>query len=111
MPLYLEGDIPATLTHAGPAFSHDSAWWLFKKLDDCVSEDFAARTVRVQEVWAEMEQGFQTAAVEVEAEAEALRSRGEHAEARSRLTQFMASNLDSVLVRLQDLLTDFQNGD
>lgn len=107
MPLYMDGAIPHALTRAGSQFTDDSAWWLFKKLDEKVAEKFAARTPLVQRVWSELESSFAEAAPEIEAEAHALRTAGKTADASSLLTLFMEQNLDRVLTALHDLLTEF----
>ena len=111
MPLYVDGEIPSALTQAGAEFSDDSVWWLFKKLDDSVAVDYAERTLRVQQVWAELENAFEEKAAAVESEAQTLRSSGEIDRASSLLTAFMADNLDSVLARLQGLMKEFGVGD
>lgn len=105
MPLYTEGEIPRGLTRAGSHFSDDSMWWLFKKLDECVAEDYRGRTPVVQSVWSELEAEFMNLSVSVEAEA--LRYGGNNEKVSLCLTQFMAENLDKVLSRLRELLAEF----
>jgi dipeptidase len=107
MPLYLDATVPEALTRAGSEFSKDSAWWLFKKLDEQVAEDFAARTPRVQDVWRELESQFESRAAAVETEAHALRSAGKADEASLLLTLFMDQNLDQALSALYILLAEF----
>jgi dipeptidase len=107
MPLYVDGEIPGALTKAGSQFSETSVWWLFKKLGECVAEDFAGKTPRVQEVWTELETVFQEKAAGVEAEAEKLRSQGEPDGARSSLSRFMDESLDRVLTSLHQMLAEF----
>ena len=109
MPLYVEGEIPLALTCAGSEYSEDSVWWLFKRLDECVEKDFAGKSPRVQAVWSQAETEFSKKSITVEAEAKTLRADGKTEQARSCLTQFMEENLDLVLTRLQELLTEFGN--
>ncbi len=104
MPLYLDGEIPSALTVAGEEFSEDSVWWLFKKLDECVAEDFAGRTPLVQEVWAALEKEFLEKAAALEDEVGGLDKEA----ASTRLTRFMEENLDSVLERLHALTAEFE---
>jgi secernin len=105
MPLYIEGEIPETLTRAGSAFSEDSVWWLFKKLGERVAEDYAERTPHVQKVWFELETEFFEKAVAVEKEVRDLQGNGD-GEAAARLSQFMQDNLDTVLMRLRELTAE-----
>jgi dipeptidase len=108
MPLYIEGEIPKALTKAGPEFSEDSVWWLFKKLGECVAEDFVDRTPRVQKVWFELETEFFEKATAIEDEVKNLQGNGNGAEnAGVRLTQFMQDNFDIVLARLHELTAEF----
>ncbi len=107
MPLYVDGEIPGALTKAGSQFSETSVWWLFKKLGECVAEDFAGRTPRVQEVWTELETVFQEKAAGVEAEAETLCRSGKSDAARSSLSRFMDESLDRVLTSLRQMLAEF----
>ena len=104
MPLYIDGDIPGALTKAGEEFSEDSVWWLFKKLDECVAEDYAGRTPRVQEVWGALEKEFIEKAAAMEDEVGGLSDEA----ATSRLTQFMEENLDTILERLHALTAEFE---
>jgi dipeptidase len=104
MPLYIGGEIPQPLTQAEEEYSDASVWWLFKKLDECVAEDFAGRTPRVQEVWAELEKEFLEKAVALEDEVSGLNEEA----ANSRLTRFMEENLNKVLERLQALTAEFE---
>ena len=111
MPLYIEGEIPEALTQAGPEFSDDSVWWLFKKLNEAVAEDYAGRTPRVQKVWGALEEDFREKAASIEAEAGEMRSRGEAERARSNLTRFMKENLDRVLSELREMLSEYDDKD
>ena len=105
MPLYIEGEIPGTLTNAGPEFSEDSAWWLFKRLGDSVASDFAKNTPVVQEAWEKLESEFLEKAPDVECEAQGLLSGGKVEQARALLSAFMRDNLDKTLAQLQYLQT------
>ena len=107
LPLYIDGEVPQPLTRAGSEFSDDSIWWLFKKLDDCVSEDFAEKTPRVQEAFGKIEADFLARTGNVEAEAAALRSSESVEYSRSCLTRFMNENLDTAIATLRDLLAEF----
>ena len=108
MPLYIEGDIPKALTQAGPEFSEDSVWWLFKKLGECVATDFADHTPRVQKVWFDFESEFFDKALAIENEVKDRQGNGDGAEdAGARLTRFMQDNLDVVLSSLRELTAEF----
>jgi secernin len=109
MPLYIDGEIPQALTRAGSEFSEDSAWWLFKRLNELVAEDYAGRTPRVQEIWSALEADFRDKSATIEADAEKLRSQGEPEQARATLTLFMRKNLDSVLSKLSEITAEFEN--
>jgi dipeptidase len=104
MPLYLQADIPPVLTQVGPECSEDSAWRLFKRLDDLVAVDYEARTPPVQKVWTEIERGFAAEADKREAEAAALHQEGKPKEATRLLGEFMRGNLQEVLSRLKTLM-------
>ncbi len=52
---------------------------------------------------------LQGKAAKAEAEAGTLRSCGEAEQARSLLTQFMRENLDTILLKLHELLGEFGN--
>jgi dipeptidase len=106
MPLYIEGEIPEALTRAGAEFSEDSVWWRFKKLGECVAEDYANRTPRVQKIWFTLERDFFAKAAAVESEVKDLQDNGD-AEASARLTGFMQDNLDVVLSSLRELTAEF----
>lgn len=108
MPLYIEGEIPEALTKAGPEFSEDSVWWLFKKLGECVAEDFADRTPRVQKVWFDLESEFFEKAIAIENEVKGRQGNGDGADdAGARLTRFMQDNLDVALSSLRELTAEF----
>lgn len=104
MPLYGDGEIPQALTRAGARFSDNSVWWLFKKLDEHVAEDYAKRTPRVQKAWAALEAEFLEMSGQVEAEAESLFSNGTPQKAKDLLTRFMGDNLKRVQAGLQSML-------
>ena len=107
MPLYMEGEIPPALMLAGSHFSEDPVWWLFKKLDECVAENYQGRTPVVQSVWSELEAEFISLSASVEAEAEALRSGGNMERVSLCFTQFMNENLNKVVSRVRELLEEF----
>ncbi len=108
MPLYVEGELPPLLTRAGSEFSKDSAWWLFKKLDEYVAKDYATRTPLVQNAWLDLEAKFRTAAASIKTEAQSLQADRKNAQASSLLSDFMKRNLDQVLKRLYELLQEFE---
>jgi dipeptidase len=106
LPLYLQAEIPSALAVAGPEFSEDSIWWLFKRLDECVAVDYQARTPAVQRVWMGLEREFMAQAEEKEAEAANLHQQGKKDEASAVLRNFMAGNLQKILPRLKMLMAD-----
>ena len=107
MPLYIEGDMPQALSRAGSEYSQDSAWWLFKRLNQCVEKDFARRTPVVQAAWGEVETKFRNESADVEARMESLRLEGRADQVRLNLTRFMKENLDLILTTLKQLLAEF----
>jgi dipeptidase len=55
LPLYVEGKVPETLTHAARELEPESAWWRFNRLQRAVVEDFAGRLPRVREAFDRLE--------------------------------------------------------
>jgi dipeptidase len=48
LPLYLEGHVPESLRRGEVKPAANSAWWRFKRLQQEVEKDFAARLPRVR---------------------------------------------------------------
>ncbi len=62
VPCYLEGKLPANLSHAGARFSEDSLWWKFERLNYKIEEDYPRFIRVVRPVWDKMEQEMAQAA-------------------------------------------------
>lgn len=103
LPVYLDGTLPAALARGGEHGEADSAWWSFKRLQDAVAVDFAARTPRVRAAWRALEASIEAERASVEEGATTLLSAGRGDEARDQLTAFMTRNAEAAIARAADL--------
>jgi secernin len=103
LPVYVDGVIPAALAHGGEQPEADSAWWVFKRLQDAVASDWPRHTSSVRAGWAELEEQIEKQRVEVETAAGAAARAGEHDRAALLVSAFMTRALDAALERAEEL--------
>jgi dipeptidase len=100
LPLYLEGEVPATYAQGGADPDRASPWWRFKALQDAVLARPRDAIVRLQRYWGEWEHELASRAERVAGEVRALRRAGDGEAARRLTSRFMEENLRETLRRL-----------
>ena len=103
LPVYLDGVIPAPLARGGPEPDPDSAWWVFKRLQDAVTPDPPSRTPLVREGFADLEEKIEAERREVEASARAAAIAGDTDRAAEIASEFMARSVEAALGRADAL--------
>ncbi len=103
LPLYVEGVIPAALARGGEREAPDSAWWVFKRLQDATAPDPPEATRALREGWAGLEASIESDRVQTESEARALRAAGEPDGASELLSAFMERTVERALARAASL--------
>ncbi|HVO23726.1 MAG TPA: C69 family dipeptidase [Candidatus Margulisiibacteriota bacterium] len=93
LPLYVDADIPAILSHGGEHPSDDSPWWLAKRILTLVETDWAGRAPRARE---ELEEFETSVAAQMERERIASKSAAQR-------TAFMHATVDDWLACLRRL--------
>jgi secernin len=92
LPVYIDGVLPAALARGGDApstESGESAWWIFHRLHEAASRDFARALPLVAGRWSTLAEGAETQRKRLEVEARALAVAGEADEAASLLSELM----------------------
>ncbi|MEN8185358.1 MAG: C69 family dipeptidase [Myxococcota bacterium] len=69
LPVYLHGLIPAELARGGAEPESDSAWWVFKQLQDVAAADLPRNVPRLREAFAKLEERMESERRQVEEEA------------------------------------------
>jgi len=93
LPVYIDGVIPASLARGddrAAAREDDSAWYVFHRLFEAASRDFARSQPILRARWAELEARIEHERESVEAEAATLAAAGERVEASGVLSDFMS---------------------
>ncbi len=103
LPLYVQGVIPAVLARGGEHACSDSAWWIFKRLQDAAGSDPARHTAMSRECWAELEREIEDQRVAIEKEASDLRRTGDEDAAAEALTGFMERVANDALTLASEL--------
>jgi dipeptidase len=93
VPLYLEGTVPAELSHGGAEPDARSPWWRMRELLSLVERDPARFAPLVRSRWDVFEASVSRAAVAIEAEATEARNTDDPAGAAALLTGFMAGTV------------------
>jgi dipeptidase len=102
LPVYLDGVIPASLARGGEEYEPDSAWWVLKSLQDAASADPVRHTPVLREGWADLEERIEAERLRMEAAARRAAA-GERDRAAALATEFMASTVEQVLKRAEEL--------
>ncbi len=103
LPVYLDGILPAQLAAGGPEPEADSAWWCFKRLQDVVSQDPAARFSHLREAWAKEETALEEARLAAEGAARAALELDDQDAADDQLSRLMQRSVDRALERVSEL--------
>ncbi len=103
IPVYLEGALPAVLARGGESFEDDSAWWIFERLRESASRDFARYTPLLREGWSVLEEKIAHERLEVELEARVAAVEGDRDRAAAMLTGFMARSVVATLEHAEQL--------
>ena len=69
LPVYLQGLIPAELARGGDEPEPESAWWVFKQLQEAAAADLRRNVPRIREGFAKLEERIEAERKEVEAAA------------------------------------------
>jgi dipeptidase len=107
LPIFIEGDLPPSLSIGGATATDDSPWWLFYRLNLAVLQEPAARAPIVRERWAPLQRQLLTTAYDVAGQGRRLIDDGQDAEAQRLLTGYMAANTESMLRTMVQLLAEF----
>ncbi len=101
LPVYLDGALPPELACGGEQHKRDSAWWVFKELQDAAGRDPLRHTPALREGWAEIEEAVELARRSVESAARRSSEAGERDRAARLVTDFMERTVAEVLERAQ----------
>jgi dipeptidase len=103
LPVYLHGVVPAVLTRgAGEEPEEDSAWWVFKRLQDAASVD-PPRCAPLLGGWRELEERMEAERGDVEGAARRAALGGDESRAARIVSDFMARNVEAALKRAEEL--------
>ena len=89
LPVYLSGVIPAQLARGGEEPQCDSAWWVFKRLQDAASRDPTRTTPMLRAGWADFEAQLERARLVAEEMARGAAVVGDRNRAARDVTEFM----------------------
>ncbi len=103
VPVYLHGVIPAVLARGGESSEEESAWWVFRRLQDAAAPDLSRNTPILRAEWAKLEAELEGQRVETEEAARAAALYGDEDGARRQLTDFMSRSVTQVLERAGEL--------
>jgi len=101
LPVYLSGAIPAALACADPEPQRDSAWWMFKRLQDAASRDPKRKTPLLREGWADFEGQLERARRMAEEAARGAAALGDRDRAAQDITEFMDWAVGAALDRAE----------
>ena len=104
LPVYLHGVVPAVLTRgAGEEPEEDSAWWVFKRLQDAASVDPPRCAPLLRGGWRELEERMEAERGDVEGAARRAALGGDESRAARIVSDFMARNVEAALKRAEEL--------
>jgi secernin len=102
-PVYIDGVLPDVLARGGERFEEESAWWVFHRLWEAASADFARSTPILREGWAPLEEKLERERRAAEHEARRAAVEGDADAASEILSDFMARTVALVLARAEEL--------
>ncbi len=108
LPVYLSGVIPAELARGGDEPRGDSAWWMFKRLQDAASRDPARTTPILRAGWVEFEVQLEQARLVAEETARGAALAGDRDRAAQDVTEFMDWAVSAALDRAELLRNRIQ---
>jgi dipeptidase len=97
LPVYLDAVIPAALARAGAESASDSAWWVFKALQDAAATDFPRHTPALRNAWSAFEAQTEEQRAAVESSSAAACTAGEPDRASALLSEFTADCVERAL--------------
>ena len=103
LPVYCDGVLPAALARGGEKPESDSAWWVFKRLQDAASVDWVRATPVLREAWAELERGIETERILAETQALEAALSGDALRASEIASAFMERSVAAALARAEEL--------
>jgi dipeptidase len=107
LPVYLHGVVPAVLTcGAGEETEEDSAWWIFKRLQDAASVDPPRCTPLLRKGWRELEERMEAERGDVEGAARRAALGGDESRAATIVSDFMERSVEAALKRANELRAD-----
>ena len=95
--------IPAAFARGEDAQDPESAWWIFKGLQDAASDDPPHTTGMLREGWAALEEEIEAERPQVEAEARAAALADEPDRAAEIVSDFMARTAEQALKHAETL--------
>jgi dipeptidase len=104
LPMFVEGELPASLAMGGETPSDDSPWWTFHRLAAAVRAAPDARAAFVREAWAPVQDALFASAYEMARDGQRSIDDGRAADANALLTRYMAENTATMLRVATDLL-------
>jgi secernin len=105
-PLYFCSSIPDPLLKGNDAYSSTSWWWRFKRIQQWVDEDYENRSIRVKELFSELERIEFEEVEKAEERYIKLLEEGKSAEAADFLSEFTWTCLYQIDVRVVELLSE-----
>ena len=107
LPVFLKGELPASLSLGGAEPSSDSVWWTFRRLAGAVSEAPGPRAAEVRARWAGLQSQLLETAYPVAAKAARMLSCERGREAEIMLGDYMATNLSAAVRMAETLLESY----
>jgi dipeptidase len=105
LPVYLDGVMPPALARGDGEPDPESAWWVFKQLQDAASVDPVGHTPVLRGAWAEFEEKIAAEQVRVEASARAASLADDRRGASVIVSDFMARTVEDAVERAEMLRT------
>lgn len=103
-PVFIEGDLPQSLSIGGQTPSPDSPWWLFYKLTHDGLNSGPERRAEVRAAWRPLQAELMGSAYEMARRGREMMEDGMTAEASGMLTTYMAENVSRMLDMTRGLL-------
>jgi secernin len=104
LPMFVEGDLPASLAVGGETASDDSPWWVFHRLAAAVRGDRDA-SAAVREAWRPVQEELFASAYDVAREGREMLDAGRVEDCAALLTGYMGERAEAMLGVARDLLT------
>ncbi len=103
-PVFIEGDLPQSLSIGGQSSSPDSPWWLFYKLTHDGLNSGPERRAEVRAAWRPLQAELMGSAYEMARRGREMMEGGRPDEASKMLTAYMAENVSRMLEMARGLL-------